>query len=119
MSRFTMFGSTIREDGEDLTVWDCCDLLNELSDKNEQLKTELMIKEDLIQQLRNALNNNDHQEMMRFRRLYVGVCEELAEMNMDYKKLSDENEQFKKRIGQLEAKLSIQSDIKLNGWKND
>lgn len=39
--RFTMKGSTILECGEEITAWDCCDLLNELNDENEQLKKEL------------------------------------------------------------------------------
>lgn len=95
-----------------LSDTDVCNLLNDF-------KRELMIKEDLIQQMRNAVYTDDREEMLKFRRLYVSVCEDLAEMHTDYRKVSDENEQFKKRIGQLEAKLSIQSDIKLNGWKND
>ena len=39
--RFTMFGSTIRDNGEDITAWDCCDLLNELNDENMRLKGSL------------------------------------------------------------------------------
>ena len=36
--RFTMKGSTILECGEEITAWDCCDLLNELHEENEQLQ---------------------------------------------------------------------------------
>lgn len=39
--RYSMKGSTILENGEEITAWDCCDLLNELNDENEQLKKEL------------------------------------------------------------------------------
>ena len=39
--RFSMKGSTILENNEEITAWDCCDLLNELSDENEQLKGEV------------------------------------------------------------------------------
>ena len=38
--RFTMKGSTILENNEEITAWDCCDLLNELHEENEQLKEE-------------------------------------------------------------------------------
>ena len=113
MSRFTNVDLDNWSDEEILKY------LNLFAEENEQLKTELAIKEELIQQMRNAVYTDDREEMLKFRRLYVSVCEDLAEMHTDYRKVSDENEQFKKRIGQLEAKLSIQSDIKLNGWKND
>ena len=113
MSRFTNVDLDNWSDEEILKY------LNLFAEENEQLTTELAIKEELIQQLRNAVYTDDREEMLKFRRLYVSVCEDLAEMHTDYRKVSDENEQFKKRIGQLEAKLSIQSDIKLNGWKND
>ena len=35
-----MKGSTILEDGEEMTAWDCYELLNELSEENEQLSKE-------------------------------------------------------------------------------
>lgn len=41
--RFTMKGSTILEYEEEITAWDCCDLLNELHEENEDLATK---KED-------------------------------------------------------------------------
>ena len=43
-----MKGSTILENNEEITAWDCCDLLNELHEENEQLKKEV---EDLKQAL--------------------------------------------------------------------
>ena len=46
--RFSMKGSTILENNEEITAWDCCDLLNELHEENEQLKKEV---EDLKQAL--------------------------------------------------------------------
>ena len=72
---------TIYDEGnkQSLSDTDVCNLLNDF-------KQELHMKENLIQQLRNALNNDDHREMMRFRRAYVQVCEELADMNNDYAK---------------------------------
>ena len=36
--RFTMKGSTILENNEEITAWDCCDLLNELHEENQELK---------------------------------------------------------------------------------
>ena len=38
--RFTMKGSTILENNEEITAWDCCDLLNELHEENITLKQE-------------------------------------------------------------------------------
>lgn len=49
--RFTMKGSTILECGEEITAWDCCDLLNELHEENEQLKKRLMICQDKVKGL--------------------------------------------------------------------
>ena len=46
--RFTMFGSTVRDNGEDITAWDCCEILNELLEENEELRKdreELFIRE--------------------------------------------------------------------------
>lgn len=37
--RYTMKGSTILECGEEITAWDCCDLLNELHKENEHYKS--------------------------------------------------------------------------------
>lgn len=42
--RFTMKGSTILENGEEITAWDCYDLLNELQKENDVLKQELKTK---------------------------------------------------------------------------
>lgn len=36
--RFTMKGSTILENNEEITAWDCCGLLNELYEENIALK---------------------------------------------------------------------------------
>ena len=43
-----MFGSTVRDNGEDITTWDCCEILNELLEENEELRKdreELFIRE--------------------------------------------------------------------------
>lgn len=67
---------------QSLSDTDVCNLLNDL-------KTELMIKEDLIQQMRNAVYTDDREEMLKFRRLYVSVCEDLADMNNEYAKFEN------------------------------
>lgn len=58
--RFTMKGSTILECGEEITAWDCCDLLNELHEKNEHLKAEVYILQDdiLNKRVRNLIKEN-------------------------------------------------------------
>ena len=55
--RFSRKGSTILENGEEITAWDCCDLLNELSEENGQLKkvNNLLYNENI--QLRRILVN--------------------------------------------------------------
>ena len=102
MSRFTKVDLDNWSDGEILKY------LNLFAEENEQLKTELMIKEDLIQQLRNTLYTDDRKKYLEYRGKFIRVCEELAEMNMDYKKLSDENEQLKSENQELKQYLSWQ-----------
>lgn len=53
--RFSMKGSTILENNEEITAWDCCDLLNELHEENEQLQKEL---EDWKSNCLSAINEN-------------------------------------------------------------
>ena len=38
---YTMKGSTILENGDEITYWDCCYLLNELFEENESLREAL------------------------------------------------------------------------------
>ena len=44
--RFTMKGSTILENGEEMTAWDCYDLLNEQQATIKQLESDKAIAED-------------------------------------------------------------------------
>lgn len=69
-----------------------------LKRENEELKSDLLFKEDLIQQLKIALNTDDREEFLKYRKMYSDVCEDLADMNKDYKKLSEENEQLKQAL---------------------
>ena len=71
------------------------ELLNKLNDENEQLKSELISKDDLIQQLKIKLNMDYYNEWKKCNLKYNEICEELLEENKLYKKLSDENEQLK------------------------
>ena len=66
---------------------DVVDLLNEQHEENEQLKTELLLKEDLIQQLKIALHTDDHKKHLEYREKYIQVCEELLEANQEIKQL--------------------------------
>ena len=77
---------------------DIISVLNELFDETEQLKSDLVSKDDLIQQLRIGLDTNDRKEFLRYRKMYSDVCEDLALMNKDYKKLLEENERLKKEL---------------------
>ena len=49
--RFSMKGSTILENNEEITAWDCCDLLNELHEENTSLKTTNGEMEDYLARL--------------------------------------------------------------------
>ena len=40
--RFTMKGSTILEDGEEITTWDCCDVLNEQQEQLDLYKEAIL-----------------------------------------------------------------------------
>ena len=74
--RFTMKGSTILENGEEITAWDCYDLLNELSSQNKRL-------EEKIQ--RERISFMKTQERWR------------KEAENKIKELSEENEQLQAR----------------------
>ena len=75
-----------------------CDYLNQLNNENEQLKSELISKDDLIQQLKIKLNMDYYNEWKKCNLKYTEICEELLEINKLYKKLSDENEQLKQQL---------------------
>ena len=53
--RFTMYGSTIKDNGEEITAWDCCSLLNEQHETI--IKQKKVIEEDgkLIQSIYDEL----------------------------------------------------------------
>ena len=71
--RFTMKGSIILENRDEITAWDCCDLLNELYEENEQLKEINRnlgdFREFITEQ--NALNEKQKKELqLQMLRLY-------------------------------------------------
>lgn len=76
--RFSMKGSTILECGEEITAWDCCDLLNELHEENEEIG--------------NTLDN-----MVTFKNKYKDR----------YRKLKEENEQLKCKIELLQNEIDM------------
>jgi hypothetical protein len=53
--RFSMKGSTILEDGEEMTAWDCCDLLNEQQSIIEQLERKLELKTEEVEYLKRMM----------------------------------------------------------------
>ena len=69
--------------------------IDELSDENEQLKKEVCIKDDLIQQLKIALDTDDYKKHREYRERFIRVCEELSEENQRYCELQKENNQLK------------------------
>lgn len=71
-------------DNEELIDYDdVVDLLNELNEKNNQLKFKLNQKESLIQQLKNELDTDCYKEAEHYRKEFIRVCEELAEENQE------------------------------------
>ena len=75
--RFTMKGSIILENGEEITAWDCYDLLNELHSQNKRLK-------EKIQRERNS-----------FRKIQERWSKEAEDK---IKELSEKNEQLRKDL---------------------
>lgn len=61
--------------------------LNIFSEENNQLKSELSMKDDLIRQLRIKLNEDWYNKWKKTIQQYSDVCEELVEVNKDYKKI--------------------------------
>ena len=57
--RFTMKGSTILENGEEITAWDCYDLLNELNEENSKLHIQNDFLKDENQHMRYLVNENE------------------------------------------------------------
>ena len=55
-----MFGSTVRDNGEDITAWDCCEILNELLEENEELRKD---REELF--IRERDTKNDWRDLKR------------------------------------------------------
>lgn len=90
VKRFTMKGSTILENGEEITAWDCYDLLNELHLQNKRLK-------EKIQRERNS-----------FRKTRERWSKEVEDK---IKELSEENEQLKE-----DNKILNRINDKVNGW---
>ena len=94
----------IFDNGEFVGTVQLCDgdnivtLLNEQHETITKLKSELLLKEDLIQQLKNILEEDYYKKWKKTNLNYIRVCEELAEENRAYEKLSDENEQLKQTI---------------------
>ena len=76
-----------------------------LLEENKKLKSELHCKEDLIQQLKIALDTDDYRLHHEYRRKYIAVCEDLADMNKDYKDLLDENKSLKVSYDMLYAQI--------------
>lgn len=60
--------------------------LNTFLEENNQLKSELNMKDDLIRQLRIKLNEDWYNKWKKTIQQYSDVCEELVEVNKDYKK---------------------------------
>lgn len=85
---------------------DLLDLLNEQHETITKLKSELLSKEDLIQQLKNILEEDYYKKWKKTNLNYIRICEELAEENRAYEKLSEENEQLKKSG----ASLGVEND---------
>ena len=80
------------------------DLLNSLSDENGQLKQELSIREDQIQQITVAAYTDQYKEAEKYRKKFIRVCDELAEDEITIGNLKRENEKLKERIKELGAK---------------
>ena len=81
------------------------DLLNEQHETITKLKSELLSKEDLIQQLKNILDEDYYKKWKKTNLNYIRVCEELYEENRAYEKLSEENEQLKQEIKDMKIRF--------------
>ena len=134
--RFTMKGSTILENGEEITAWDCYDLLNELNEENQDLKA---FNQDLSEELSvcaNARISKDNrierlkEKIQRERTSFTKTHERWSkEAETKIKELSDENEQLKSFIDDLTTKGTGRIDLAngysysvsavLTNWKGD
>ena len=85
--RFSMKGSTILENGEEITAWDCCDLLNELSEENGQLK---------------KVNNLLYNENIQLRRILVNYKDLIYDVKYLEEKRVFDGEMDKKNIWDVE-----------------
>ena len=85
--RFSMKGSTILENGEEITAWDCCDLLNELSEENGQLK---------------KVNNLLYNENIQLRRILVNYKDLIYDVKYLEEKRVFDGEKDKKNIWDVE-----------------
>lgn len=88
-----------------------CYLLNEQNETITKLKSELLSKDDLIQQLKNILEEDYYTKWKKTNLNYIRVCEELAEENRAYEKLSEENEKLKSTIKDVVGLLSEEVDV--------
>ena len=68
--------------------------LNTLSEENDQLRYEISIKNDLIRQLRIKLNEDWYNKWKETIQQYSEVCEELIEVNKDYKRVEKDRDQL-------------------------
>ena len=84
---FSMKGSTILENGEEITAWDCCDLLNELSEENGQLK---------------KVNNLLYNENIQLRRILVNYKDLIYDVKYLEEKGVFDGEKDKKNIWDVE-----------------
>lgn len=84
---FSMKGSTILENGEEITAWDCCDLLNELSEENGQLK---------------KVNNLLYNENIQLRRILVNYKDLIYDVKYLEEKRVFDGEKDKKNIWDVE-----------------
>ena len=95
---YTVYDENTKQSLSDIEV---CNLLNDF-------KRELLMKEDLIQQLKNALNTDEREKYLEYRGKFIRVCEELSEAN---KEIAEFN-QFKEDV-----KAELQKRYELNNHK--
>lgn len=91
--RFTMKGSTILENGEEITAWDCYDLLNELHSQNKRLK-------EKIQKERNSFRKTRE----RWSKEAEDKIKELSEEN---ERLKEDVEYWKQVASQYSNELNV------------
>lgn len=91
--RFTMKGSTILENNEEITAWDCCDLLNELHEENEQLKRVLQNTSDQRDEFHRGARENANR---------VGGLEK------ENKQLKEENKRLHTKIFEMRTNIALE-----------